>query len=119
MEARGKQYGVNEWPSQQRHWTHAAYVPGLRYGVIPAEPMRWPGRFIMQPPQMRGSDVRRWQERMRARGWPITVDGEYGPRSEAICRQFRRRGPARRRSGRAQYLARTWPRRSRASGSRG
>jgi cell wall-associated NlpC family hydrolase len=88
MEARGKQYGVNEWPSKQRHWTHAAYVPGLRYGVVRPEPKRWPGRFIMQPPQMRGSDVRRWQERMRARGWPIAADGVYGPASERACRQF-------------------------------
>lgn len=88
MEARGKQYGVNEWPSEKRHWTHAAYVPGLRYGVTPREPIRWPGRFIMQPPEMHGSDVRRWQTRMRARGWMIAVDGAYGPASESVCRQF-------------------------------
>ncbi len=88
MEARGKAYGVNEWPSRQRHWTHAAYVPMLRYGVVPPEPTRWPGRFLMQPPPMQGSDVRRWQLRMRARGWPIGVDGVYGLESEAVCRQF-------------------------------
>jgi murein L,D-transpeptidase YcbB/YkuD len=88
MEARGKQYGVNEWPSRQRHWTHAAYVPGVRYGVVPKDPQRWPGRFLMQPPQMQGSDVRHWQERMRARGRMLAVDGVYGPESEAICRQF-------------------------------
>jgi cell wall-associated NlpC family hydrolase len=37
IEARGKQYGVNKWPAQKRHWTHAAYVPGLRYGVHSTE----------------------------------------------------------------------------------
>ena len=89
MEARGKQYGVNEWPAERRHWTHAAYVPGLRYGVTSGiDPIRWPGRFIMQPPPMQGSDVRRWQARMRARGWPIAVDGVYGPTSESVCRRF-------------------------------
>ncbi|MBA9005901.1 peptidoglycan-binding protein [Thermomonospora cellulosilytica] len=48
----------------------------------------WPGRYITQPPIMTGSDVRRWQARMSHRGWPITVDGAYGPRSEGICRAF-------------------------------
>lgn len=88
MEARGRQYGVNEWPARQRHWTHAAFVPGLRYGPVPRQPTRWPGRFLMQPPPMQGSDVSRWQMRMRNRGWPITVDGIYGSESDRICRQF-------------------------------
>jgi peptidoglycan hydrolase-like protein with peptidoglycan-binding domain len=37
---------------------------------------------------MRGEDVRTWQAQMARRGWPITVDGVYGPESERICRQF-------------------------------
>jgi hypothetical protein len=48
----------------------------------------WRGRYITQPPMMYGTDVRRWQDRMRDRGWDITVDGWYGPRSEEICRAF-------------------------------
>jgi cell wall-associated NlpC family hydrolase len=95
MEARGRQYGVNEFPSQSRHWTHAAYVPGLRYAPVArrttaatGSATRWPGRFLMQPPAMSGSDVRAWQARMRARGWPIAVDGVYGPMSESVCRSF-------------------------------
>ncbi|QFG25440.1 peptidoglycan-binding protein [Actinomadura sp. WMMB 499] len=52
------------------------------------EAPKWPGRYITQPPLMEGSDVRRWQSRMRARGWSISVDGWYGPDSERICRQF-------------------------------
>ncbi|MBA9003653.1 peptidoglycan-binding protein [Thermomonospora cellulosilytica] len=51
---------------------------------------RWPGRYLSQPPMMRGDDVRRWQARMRDRGWRITVDGVYGPRSEEVCRAFQR-----------------------------
>ncbi|WP_233359054.1 peptidoglycan-binding protein [Thermomonospora amylolytica] len=51
---------------------------------------RWPGRYLTQPPMMRGDDVRRWQARMRERGWRITVDGVYGPRSEEVCRAFQR-----------------------------
>ncbi|WP_052390410.1 peptidoglycan-binding domain-containing protein [Streptomyces sp. NRRL B-24484] len=57
----------------------------------PAPPARstgpaWPGRYLRDP--TRGSDARMWQQRMRERGWPITVDGVYGPRSAAICRTF-------------------------------
>jgi peptidoglycan hydrolase-like protein with peptidoglycan-binding domain len=40
---------------------------------------------------MRNETARRWQQRMRERGWNITVDGAYGPRSEATCREFQRR----------------------------
>ncbi|MBO0815240.1 MAG: peptidoglycan-binding protein [Actinobacteria bacterium] len=39
---------------------------------------------------MFGEDVRTWQQRMRTRGWTITVDGAYGPQSEAVCRNFQR-----------------------------
>ena len=34
------------------------------------------------------SDVRTWQDKMRARGWSIDVDQIYGPGSEGVCRQF-------------------------------
>lgn len=88
IEARGRAYGVNEFPAGHRDWTHAAYVPGLRYGPPTARAGRWPGRYLMQPPPLSGSDVRRWQQLMRARGWTLTVDGVYGPESEAICRKF-------------------------------
>ncbi|MGH2933869.1 MAG: NlpC/P60 family protein [Gaiellaceae bacterium] len=88
IEARGRLYGVNEFPAARRDWTHAAYVPGLRYGPPPARAARWPGRYLMQPPPLRGSDVRRWQELMCARGWTVAVDGVYGPQSEAVCCKF-------------------------------
>jgi hypothetical protein len=32
--------------------------------------------------------VRMWQGYMAWRGWPITVDGRYGAKSEAVCRTF-------------------------------
>ncbi|ACY97921.1 MULTISPECIES: GH25 family lysozyme [Thermomonospora] len=48
----------------------------------------WPGRYLRQPPMMHGQDVRRWQARMRERGWRIAADGWYGPASERVCRAF-------------------------------
>lgn len=54
----------------------------------PAQPSApaWPGRYLSNYTE--GSDVRRWQQRMADRRWAITVDGEYGPKSKSICRQF-------------------------------
>lgn len=34
------------------------------------------------------ADVRTWQARMVARGWVLSVDQQYGPASERVCRQF-------------------------------
>lgn len=51
----------------------------------------WPGRTFIDTPghlQMIGADVRTWQQRMALRGWHITVDGQYGPESAAVCRAF-------------------------------
>ncbi len=54
----------------------------------PAPAPPFPGRDLHQPPAMSGEDVRTWQAQMARRGWPIAVDGVYGPGSERICRQF-------------------------------
>ncbi|MFF3441719.1 N-acetylmuramoyl-L-alanine amidase [Streptosporangium sp. NPDC002721] len=48
----------------------------------------WPGRVLEYPPAAVGDDVLTWQKQMRRRGWPITVDGSYGPQSRDIARQF-------------------------------
>jgi|AntDryMetagUQ889_1029465.scaffolds.fasta_scaffold01758_1 predicted chitinase len=37
-----------------------------------------------------GEAVRTWQARMHERAWTIEVDGEYGPASEQVCRDFQR-----------------------------
>ena len=34
------------------------------------------------------SDVRTWQQQMKNRGWSISVDQQYGPASESVCKQF-------------------------------
>jgi len=82
-----------------RGWTHAALVPGLDYRPPPQPPApghkpnplpTWPGRFLTQPPAMRGDDVRQWQQAMRRRGHPLAADGVYGPQSEQVCRAFQR-----------------------------
>ncbi len=34
------------------------------------------------------ADVRRWQHRMAARGWDISVDGRFGPKSAQVAARF-------------------------------
>src|SRR3954453_17713087 len=33
-------------------------------------------------------NVKKWQQKMKDRGWSIGVDGCFGPESENVCRQF-------------------------------
>jgi hypothetical protein len=89
MEARGRAYGVNVFSLTGRVWTAAALLPGFTYKRPPdIRRPPWPGRFITQPPPMRGMDVQRWQHRMRQRGWRLPVNGVYEARSEEVCRAF-------------------------------
>lgn len=46
----------------------------------------WPGRYLKLG--MSGDDVRRYQQRMHDRGWTVTVDGDFGPQSDAMTRAF-------------------------------
>ncbi|MFI9274248.1 GH25 family lysozyme [Kitasatospora sp. NPDC052896] len=49
----------------------------------------WPGEYLsVRTPMLHDGNVQTWQQRMRDRGWAITVDGWYGPDSASICRQF-------------------------------
>jgi hypothetical protein len=34
------------------------------------------------------TNVKTWQSKMKDRGWSIGCDGQYGPESENVCRQF-------------------------------
>ena len=56
-------------------------------------PPQFPGRnlrFTPGKPMMRGADVQTWQGRMHERGWKLTVDGVYGPRSSHVATSFQR-----------------------------
>lgn len=75
-----------------RSWVRAG-MPGGSGGDAPqtsptSSAPAFPGPILIQPPVRRTETCRRWQQRMRERGWRITVDGWYGPASERVCRQF-------------------------------
>jgi hypothetical protein len=102
IEARGHAYGVGSWSAvKDRHWDYMGLIPGFTYGHVPPAPPRprgstapahpqWPGRYLTQPPVMRGGDVHTWQQRMAQRGWRLKADGAYGDQSEAVCRAFQK-----------------------------
>lgn len=51
----------------------------------------WPGEYLaLRSPMLHSENVRRWQQRMRERGWTIDVDGWFGPASAEIARKFQR-----------------------------
>jgi hypothetical protein len=61
------------------------------FGQYTPPPPPWPGRiFTYHPnaPQIHGTDVRAWQQRMADRGWNLSVDGWYGQESETVARAF-------------------------------
>ncbi|GAC1364766.1 MAG: hypothetical protein NVSMB32_07640 [Actinomycetota bacterium] len=46
----------------------------------------WPGRYLELGSQ--GDDVRTIQNRLAQRGWPLPVDGEYGPATQRVIDAF-------------------------------
>lgn len=61
------------------------------FGQYTPPPPPWPGRiFSYHPgaPEIHGTDVLAWQQRMHDRGWTLAVDGWYGPQSAQVCESF-------------------------------
>lgn len=81
-------------------WTHvsldrakADQDPGLFVGWGPAGRAEttgapaWPGRLLKLG--VKGEDVRTWQRQM-LHYYLVGVDGDYGPQSQRVCRDFQR-----------------------------
>jgi hypothetical protein len=68
---------------------HVKVVRKLRVVVMPTTPPP----FLHKQLSVADQDhfrigVHMWQDRMAKRGWPITVDGYFGPQSAAIAKRF-------------------------------
>lgn len=79
---------------------NAAQLYDLLYGTNMAYGRPgYPGRqLVLESKQITGTDVRVWQQQMKARGWTISVDGQYGSASSEVCRAFQ-----------ADSTAHNWP----------
>lgn len=78
-------------------WVPEGPRPPMPAPVVPPPPPvpgpppvpAWTGRLMRRG--MSGEDVRRVQARLRERGWAIgRVDGDFGPQTEAVVRNFQR-----------------------------
>jgi hypothetical protein len=67
----------------------AAVKAAATAATAPAWPKGTPSFHASAHPKC-SVTVLKWQTRMAARGWKITKDGRYGPRSADIARQFQR-----------------------------
>ncbi len=65
-----------------------AGVPGHKSAPKVEAPPPFAGRMLTVG--MSGDDVRRWQSRMRDRGWHLAVSGRYDSASESICEAFQK-----------------------------
>ena len=66
----------------KHHW----YLP-IKNATAPSWPP-WPGRYLKLG--SRGDDVRRYQVRMRQRGWALDADAIFGPQTDKVTRAFQR-----------------------------
>jgi peptidoglycan hydrolase-like protein with peptidoglycan-binding domain len=58
-------------------------------GVYPPFPLSADG-FFGKGGTLHQHGLDKWQRQMHARGWTIGVDGEYGPETESVAKQFQR-----------------------------
>jgi hypothetical protein len=92
IEARGKKWGVGCWASVGR-FDFAGRIGGIDYskGVQPLTPPppavvpAFPGTTKLGAS---GDAVRQLQQRLRDRGWNVSVDGTFGPATDKLVRSF-------------------------------
>ena len=63
-------------------------APKVRVVVAPTAPPPFTQHLHAGMVKQVREDVRQWQQRMKDRGWQITVDGRFGAQSAAIATKF-------------------------------
>lgn len=68
---------------------HLLGGPAPKPPVPPAVVPQWPGRILeVADPMMHGPDVLAWQKQLQARGWSLTADGFFGPKTGDATKAF-------------------------------
>ncbi|MDP8929213.1 MAG: peptidoglycan-binding protein [Actinomycetota bacterium] len=90
------------YTGSNKHRVHAHFAVGVGPDSAPRPPYDdttpWGISRIPPHPPYPGSPLKRgmknnphvrlWQERIRARGWKIDVDGDFGPGTEGVVKKF-------------------------------
>jgi cell wall-associated NlpC family hydrolase len=92
IEARGSKWGVGCWTSVGR-FNFAGRIGGLDYSkdvkpLTPPPAAAVPAFPGLTKPGASGDAVRQVQQRLRDRGWNVSVDGVFGPATEKLVRAF-------------------------------
>lgn len=110
IEARGRKYGVGEFPATNRSWTHAGLVPGFSYGdrtPIGKTPsnsaaianflkaVNLQTRFCSNVTLKKGIKAQECvnliQIRLKVLGYPVTVNGNFDTATQAAVQKFQKR----------------------------
>jgi hypothetical protein len=110
IEARGRAYGVGEFPATRRSWTHAGLIPGLNYGnrstvnmaVFSNEAaanflravnlqIRFCANVTLKKGVSAPDCVNVLQIRLRALGYPVSVNGKFDTATQASVQKFQKR----------------------------
>lgn len=100
IEARSSRHGVGVFSAEGRGWTHASLVAGVDYDTVVSAPeSSLPTRPVWTASDLDGlirvNDdgfaVRRVQANLLANGVRITVDGQFGPNTDASVRAWQER----------------------------
>ena len=95
IEWRGFNYGCVMTVVKNRTWKHWAKLPFIDYGegtaVEPAQTVTYTLGSRLLKKGMTGSDVRTLQELLNQLGSSLTVDGDFGSKTEAAVKAFQKK----------------------------
>jgi peptidoglycan hydrolase-like protein with peptidoglycan-binding domain len=92
IEAKGRAWGIGEWPDSESPWHDAALLPGINYTGSKPAPAPSKHRLLeLTSPPMHGADVKDVQVELDKHERHIATDGIYGPATQAAVEAFQRR----------------------------
>lgn len=109
IEARGRAYGVGEFPANRKTWTHAGLIPGLNYSnrtpvTVATTNTEVVAKFLraiaVTVKLCSGVELKRGstgecvnvvQIRLKNLGYPVSVNGKFDTATQASVQKFQKR----------------------------